>query len=114
MPPEPHEIEERIAKASHVIDNDPYLRGTKAAKQFGALYEYLMARRCGRPPSYSQGRQNKKLSVLQDDTLKEYILILQYSGRRANIYEIRIAIGRLLFWSSGDSNSLVLIRWTKV
>ncbi|PMD66830.1 uncharacterized protein K444DRAFT_607118 [Hyaloscypha bicolor E] len=86
MPPELYEIEEHIAKASYAIDNNPYLRDIKAAKQFRALYERLMAR-----------GQNKKLSVLQDNTLKKYILILQYSGRRANIYEIRIAIGRLLF-----------------
>ena len=113
MPPEPHEIEERIAKASHAMDNDPYLRGMKAAKQFGAPYERLMARRRGRPPSHSRGGQNKKLSAPQDDALKEYILMLQYSGRGANIHEIRAAAGRLLFWSSGDSNSLVSIRWTK-
>ena len=76
MPSEPHEIEERIAKASHAIDNDPYLRGTKAAKQFGAPYERLMARRHGRLPSHSRGGQNKKLSAPQDDALKEYILML--------------------------------------
>jgi hypothetical protein len=110
MPPESHEIEEHIAKASHVMDNNPYLRGTKAAKQFGALYERLMARRHGRPPSHSRGGQNKKLSAPQDDALKEYILMLQYSGRGANIHEIRAATGRLLFWSSGDSNSLVSIQ----
>jgi len=32
MPPEPHDIEELIAQASRAMDNDPYLKGTKAAK----------------------------------------------------------------------------------
>jgi hypothetical protein len=110
MPPEPHDIEELIAQASRAMDNDPYLKGTKAAKQYGAPYERLMARRRGRPPSHSRGGQNKKLSVPQDDALKEYILMLQYSGRRANIHEIRAATGRLLFWSSRDPDSSVSIR----
>ena len=43
MPPELYEIKERIAKASYIIDNNPYLRGIKAIKQFGAPYECLMA-----------------------------------------------------------------------
>ena len=97
MPPKPYEIEERIAKASLTMDDDPNLKGTKAAQRFGAPYNRLIARRRGRPPSYSRGGQNKKLSIPQDDALKEYILMLQYSGRGANIHEVRAAAGRLLF-----------------
>jgi hypothetical protein len=113
MPPKPHEIEERIAKASRAMDDDPNLKGTKAAQRFGAPYDRLIARRRGRPPSYSRGGQNKKLSIPQDDALKEYILMLQYSGRGANIHEVRAAAGRLLFWASGDPDSSVSVRWTR-
>jgi hypothetical protein len=76
MPPKPRDIEERIAKASREIDNDPYLKGTKAASQFRAPYYLLIARRRGRPTSYTRGGHNKKLAEPEDEALKEYILIL--------------------------------------
>jgi hypothetical protein len=50
MPPKLHEIEERVAKASRTMDDNPYLKETKAAQQFGATYDRPMARRRGRPP----------------------------------------------------------------
>ena len=72
-----------------------------------------MARRRGRPPSHSRGGQNKKLSAPQDDALKEYILMLQYSRHGANLNEVCTAAGRLLFWESGDTKSSVSRRWAK-
>jgi hypothetical protein len=96
MPPKQSDIEERIAQASRAMDEDPSLRGTKAALRFGAPYQRLMARRQGRLASNTRGGHNKKLSAPQDDALKEYILMLQYSGKGANIHEIRAAAGRLL------------------
>jgi hypothetical protein len=113
MPPKGHEIEERISKASQAMDKDPTLKGTKAAQRFGAPYDRLMARRRGRPPSHSRGGQNKKLSTPQDDALKEYIIMLQYSRRGANLEEVRAAAGRLLFWESGDPKASVSRRWAK-
>lgn len=107
MPPKTYEIEERISKASQAMDEDPTLKGTKAAQRFGALYDRLMACRRGRPPSHSRGGQNKKLSAPQDDALKEYIIMLQYSRRGANLGEIRAAASRLLFWETGDPKSSV-------
>lgn len=56
---------------------------------------------------------DKKLSAPQDDALKEYILMLQYSGRGANLDEIRTAAGRLLYWASGGPKASVSQRWTK-
>jgi hypothetical protein len=95
------------------MDEDLTLKGTKAAQRFGAPYDRLMARRHGRPPSHSQGGHNKKLSAPQDDALKEYIIMLQYSRRGANLDEIRSAAGKLLFWESGDPSSSVSRRWVK-
>ena len=113
MPPKTYEIEERISKASEAMDKDSTLKGTKAALRFGAPYNCLMTRRRSRPPSHSRGGQNKKLSAPQDDALKEYILMLQYSGRGANLNEVCAAAGRLLFWESGDPKSSVSRRWAK-
>jgi hypothetical protein len=39
--------------------------------------------------------------------------MLQYSGRGANLEEIRTAASRLLFWEIGDPKSSVSQRWTK-
>jgi len=89
------------------MDDDPTLKGTKAAANFGVPYQRLMARRLGRPASHTRGGHNKKLDYPQDDALKEYILMLQYSGRGANLDKICAAAGKLLFWSSGDHKSSV-------
>jgi hypothetical protein len=75
MPPKSRDIEERIIKASQAMDEDSTLKGTKAALQFGASYQRLMARRHGRPASHNRGGHNKKLSAPQDDALREYILM---------------------------------------
>jgi hypothetical protein len=74
--PKSRDIEERIARASAVMDEDPRLKGMKAASQFGAPYDRLMACRRGRPASHTRGGTNKKLSEPEDEALKEYILIL--------------------------------------
>ena len=63
MPPKNDPIEARITRASKAMDNDPTLKGTKAAAKFGAPYDRLMARRRGRPASRTRGRHNKKLLV---------------------------------------------------
>jgi hypothetical protein len=39
--------------------------------------------------------------------------MLQYSGRGANLDEIRLATGRLLFWETGDPKASVSRRWAK-
>jgi hypothetical protein len=76
MPPKSRDIEERVAKASAAMDKDPRLKGTKAASQFGAPYDRLMARWRGRLASHMRGGTNKKLSEPKDKALKEYILML--------------------------------------
>ena len=37
-------IEEKVIQASQAMDEDPTLKGTKAAARFGASYDRLMAR----------------------------------------------------------------------
>jgi hypothetical protein len=64
MPPKNDPIEARITRASKAIDNDLTLKGIKVAAKFRAPYDRLIARRRGRPISYTRGRYNKKLLVL--------------------------------------------------
>jgi hypothetical protein len=88
MPPKAEAIKERITKASKAIDRDPRLKRTKAAAHFGAPYNQLMARRRGHPASNSRGEYNKKLSVLQNKSLRDYLLILYTSGQSPNLEAI--------------------------
>ena len=59
-------IEDTIEKASQAIDKDPKLSGKAAARQYGAIYARLIARRRGRPASNTHGGHNKKLSEPQN------------------------------------------------
>jgi hypothetical protein len=58
------------------MDKDLKLGGTKVVAKFNALYDRLMARRRGRPASYTRGGYNKKLLAPQDSSLKDYCLML--------------------------------------
>jgi hypothetical protein len=83
MPRKDTEIEAAISAASAAKDANPRLRGSKAAAQFGAPYQRLMAHRWGRPKSSSRGGYNKKLSAPQDAALKEYLMMLFATGFQA-------------------------------
>jgi hypothetical protein len=113
MPTKAERIEDRIAQASKAIDSDPKLKGTRAAAKFGAPYERLIARRRGRPASNTQGGHNKKLSAPQDESLKDYCLMLYTSRRNPNLEAIQTGASQLVYYETGDTNSLVLRRWTK-
>ena len=76
MPPKSRDIEQRIAQASKAMDEDRTLKGTEAAARFQAPYHRLMARQRGRPASHTRGGHNKKLLEPEDESLKDYILML--------------------------------------
>jgi hypothetical protein len=107
MPPKSEAIKERIARASEAMDQDPRLRGTKAIVQFVVPYNRLMARRRGRPTSNSRGGYNKKLSVLQDESLRDYLLIFYISGRSPNLEIIQISTSRLVYYNTSNINSSI-------
>lgn len=113
MPLNNTEIEANIAAASAAMDANPRLPATKAARQFNAPYQRLLARRKGRPHSGTRGGTNKKLSIVQDTALKEYILMLHACGTSPNLDNVRLAANRLLFYETGDPEKAVSQRWTK-
>jgi hypothetical protein len=61
MPLTHNEIEAAIAEASAAIDLDLSLKGTIAAREFGANYTKLMARQRGCPALNMRSSHNKKL-----------------------------------------------------
>jgi hypothetical protein len=85
MPPKVDSIENAIQMASAAMDADPHLKGTDAAKKYGAIYQRLMARRRGRPASNTRGGHNKKLENLQDHIVQDYLLMLYHAGTSANL-----------------------------
>jgi hypothetical protein len=107
MPPKSEAIKERIARASEAMDQDPRLRETKAAVQFIVPYNRLMARRRGYPASNSRGGYNKKLLVLQDKSLRDYLLMLYIFGRSPNLEIIQTSASRLVYYDTGNINSSV-------
>src|ERR1700733_15088663 len=113
MPLTHDEIETAIAEAYAAMDLYPSLKGTVAAREFGAPYDRLMARRRGRPASNTRGGHNKKLDVPQDQALRDYLMMLAGAGTEANLAEVKNAASRLLYYESGDPIKTVSRRWTK-
>ena len=113
MPANSSEIESRIAAASAAMDANPRLKASVAARQFDAPYHRLRRRRQGMPPSSTRGGHNKKLSTVQDQALRDYIVMLYNCGMSANQEAVRTAANRLLFYSNGDATQTVSKRWTK-
>ena len=110
MPPKSEAIEERIARASEAMDQDPRLRGTKAIVQFVVPYNRLIARQRGRPASNSRGRHNKKLLVPQDKSLRDYLLMLYISGQSPNLEIIQTSASRLVYYDTSDIDFSVSCR----
>lgn len=113
MPVKTTEIEAKVAAASTAMDADPRLKAAEAARQFGAPYYRLIGRRKGVPPSNSRGGHNKKLSIVQDQALRDYIFMLHSCGTPANQDTVKLAANRLLYYNSGNLESSVSTRWTK-
>jgi DDE superfamily endonuclease len=113
MPANSSDIEGRIAAASTAMDANPSLKATVAARQFDAPYYRLLRRRRGIPPSHTRGGHNKKLSTVQDQALRDYLVMLYNCGMSANQEAVRVAANRLLFYSTGDIIQTVSKRWTK-
>jgi hypothetical protein len=111
MPPKADPIEIAIQKASDAMDADPTLKGTDAAKQFGAIYHRLMARRRGRPPSSTRGGHNQKLNKPQNHALIDYLTMLHYAGTSANLEILVLSANWLLFYSGVTDT--VSQRWGK-
>jgi len=111
MPLTHDEIETAIAEASAAMDLDPSLKGTVAAREFGANYTRLMARRRGRPASNTRGGHNKKLTTPQDSAVKEYLLFLHALGTSPNREVLILASNRVLYYCGSDAT--VSTRWAK-
>ena len=107
------EIEARIDAASAAMDANPNLKASVAARQFSAPYQTLLRRRAGMPPSNSRGGHNKKLNSVQDSALRDYIFMLYSRGTTANTEEVLLAANWLLYYSTGNPDKSVSIRWTK-
>jgi hypothetical protein len=111
MLPRADSIKIDIQNASAVMDADPTLKRTDAAKQHNAIYQWLIARRRGRPLSSTKGGYNKKLQDSQNYTMQDYLIILYYTGTSANLEALILATNRVLFYSS--STSTVSQKWAK-
>lgn len=103
MPLTHDEIEAAIAEASAAMDLDLSLKGTVAAREFGANYTRLMARRKGRPASNTRSRHNKKLTTPQDNAVKEYLLFLHALGTSPNREVIILASNRVLYYYGSNA-----------
>jgi hypothetical protein len=113
MPANTTEIETKILAASVAMDALPRLKASVAACQFDAPYHLLLRRRQGVLPSNTRGGHNKKLSTVQDQALRDYLVMLHDCEMNANQDTVRIAANRLLYYSTGDMANAVLKRWTR-
>ena len=111
MPTKANSIEIAIQNASAAIDADPTLKGTDAAKQYNAIYQQLMARRRGCLPSSTRGGHNQKLQDPQNHAVEDYLTMLHYAGKSANLEILVLAANRVLFYSG--STSTVSRKWAK-
>jgi hypothetical protein len=116
MPPKSPKITEseaRIQEASNAMDANPRLKASVAARRFGVAYRTLLRRREGVPPSNTRGGHNKKLNSVQDKALQDYVFMLYSCGTSATLETVHAAANRLLYYSTGNLDTKVSIRWTK-
>ncbi len=67
--------EEKVQLAIKLLAQNPSLKIAQAARTTRAPYNRLRGRLAGKPPSSSRGGHNKKLSTIEDNALKDYLLV---------------------------------------
>jgi hypothetical protein len=111
MPLQADSTEIAIQMTSAVMDADPILKGTDAAKQHNAIYSRLMAWRRVRPLSSTRGGHNQKLQDPQTNAVKDYLTMLHYTDTSANLGALVLSANRVLFYSRATRT--VSKRWGK-
>ena len=104
------EIKAWIYAARAAIDANLNLKASIAVHQFSALYQSLLGRQAGMPPSNSRGGHNKKLNSEQYLASQDYIFMLYSCRTPANTKEVLLAANRLLYYLTRDSEKAVSIR----
>ncbi len=80
MPPKRDLEEEKVQKTIALLQKNPGMKRSKACQLTRADYQRVTRCLKGTPPSSSRGGHNKKLCLVQDNVLKDYLIMCYGMG----------------------------------
>jgi hypothetical protein len=112
MAPADNHEERKVQQAMALLKNNPKMKAKKAAAEMRASYLRLLRRLKGIARSSSRGGHNKKLTEVNDNVLKDYLLMCHGMGRAVNV-EHTIAACNSILRAEGRVEETVSRRWVK-
>ena len=105
MPPKVDHEEEKVQAAMALLRRKPYMKAAAAARQTRCSYERLRRRLKGVPPSSSRGGHNKKLGIVEDNVLKDYLFMCYNLGHSTSVDNV-VATGNLILRTKGQDKHI--------
>lgn len=103
--------EEKVQAALALLQTNPHQTLAVVARKTRCSYKRLRGRLRGIPPSSTRGGHNKKLSIIEDNVLKDFLYMCYRLGHLPSIENV-IAAANLILCAEGRSTT-VSRRWTK-
>jgi hypothetical protein len=75
MPQDIDHEEKKVQDAIKLLENSDGMKIAEAARKTRCSYDRLRNRLNSIPPSSSYGGHNKKLTIVEDESLKDYLII---------------------------------------
>jgi hypothetical protein len=100
MPPTNEFKENKVQNALALLQENPGMKATVAARQTHALYHRVIRRLNRTPRSLSQEGHNKKLDLPSTKALKEYLLMCYSLGKKAGINNVISFTNSILRYNS--------------
>ena len=105
MPPKVDHEEEKVQAAMALLRRKPYMKAAVVARQTRCSYKRLRCQLKGVPPSSSCSRHNKKLGIVEDNVLKDYLFMCYNLGCSTSVDNV-VATGNLILRTKGQDKHI--------
>ncbi len=88
MPENIDREEIKVQKAVDLLNKNPLIKESVMARKTHYSYNCLLNRLCGLLPSSSCSSYNKKLALVEDIVIRDYLILLYNLGRNTSVNNV--------------------------
>ncbi|KAI0995986.1 hypothetical protein K3495_g12194 [Podosphaera aphanis] len=111
MSPRNDHEEKKVQETLQLLQKNPSMKVAAACMKTHAIPSRVYRRRKGIPDAASKGGHNKRLDLVKDNVLKDYLFMCHSMGRSANIDQI-VGVGNSILLHQGQEATCNR-RWAK-
>ena len=104
MPENIDREEIKVQKAVDLLNKNPRMKKSVAARTTRCSYHRLLNRLHGLLPSSSRGGHNKKLALVEDTAIRDHLILLYNLGRNAGVNNVIGAGNSILRCRAGSQD----------